>query len=426
MYERQHYFSCEENCGVFLTLHELQKPLPSDSSYSELLYQVGADFRKLEGKISATVHNSEERQRQELAHLASRVEGLEEEQREQDRTSQEECDEEKEQLREQLKRSQQLVARQAEDMQSMRQVAEGCRHWVEEEQVYRQGLTSRIENAAALLRGECMELWEVPRTAVQVSQTILGTGGWGYVAKGTFRGQEVAVKFLHQGILSPQNKWRVRREISIMSQLRHPNLLLLIGAVLNSEEEGPLIITELLDTSLRSAYAKNSLGEESKMPVLRDVASALTYLHSHPHSPIIHRDVSSSNVLLEAIRCGRQWKAKLSDFGSANLCHLATTPAEGAAVYAAPEVSTEHRSKQTAKIDVYSFGVLICEVCLCLFPPERQRFPEMLSNVRLKYPKMFDLSLNCTSNTPQERPEMEEVLQILDLPPETDQTDNPL
>ena len=165
---------------------------------------------------------------------------------------------------------------------------------VDEDQVYRQGLTSRIENAAALLRGECMELWEVPRTAVQVSQSILGTGGWGYVAKGTFRGQEVAVKFLHQDILSPQNKWRVRREISIMSQLRHPNLLLLIGAVLTSEEEGPLIITELLDTSLRSEYTKNSLGEESKMSVLRDVASALTYLHSHPHSPIIHRDVSSA------------------------------------------------------------------------------------------------------------------------------------
>ena len=418
MYGGQQYFSCEENCGAFLTLHDLQKPLPSDSSYSEQLHE-------LKGEIYATMHNSEERQRQELAHLASRVEGLEEEQREQDRTSQEECDEEKEQLREQLKRLQQLVSKQAEDMQSMRQV-------VEEEQVYRQGLTSRIENAAALLRGECMELWEVPRTAVQVSQTILGTGGWGYVAKGTFRGQEVAVKFLHQGILSPQNKWRVRREISIMSQLRHPNLLLLIGAVLTSEEEGPLIITELLDTSLRSEYMKNSLGEESKMSVLRDVASALTYLHSHPHSPIIHRDVSSSNVLLEAIRCERLWKAKLSDFGSANLCHLATTPAEGAAVYAAPEVSTEHRSKQTAKIDVYSFGVLMCEVCLCRFPPERQHFPEMLSNVRLKYPKMFDLSLNCTRNTPQERPEMEEVLQILDLHAsnkdscDRPETDNPL
>ena len=403
MYNRRQYFTCEENCGAFLTLHDLQKPLPSDSSYSEQLH-------KLKGEIYATIQNSEERQRQEIALLASQVERLKEERRERDKPNalQEECDEEKEQLREQLKRLQQ-------DMQSMRQVVEGCRHWVEEEQVYRQGLASRIENAAALLRGECMELWEVPRTAVQVSQTILGTGGWGYVAKGTFRGQEVAVKFLHQGILSPQNKWRVRREISIMSQLRHPNLLLLIGAVLTSEEEGPLIITELLDTSLRSEYMKNSLGEKSKMPVLRDVASALTYLHSHPHSPIIHRDVSSSNVLLEAIRCERQWKAKLSDFGSANLCHLATTPAEGALVYAAPEVSTEHRSKQTAKIDVYSFGVLICEVCLCLLPLERQRFPEMRNDVQLKYPKMFDVSLTCTSNTPQERPEMEEVLQILDL-----------
>jgi serine/threonine protein kinase len=128
---------------------------------------------------------------------------------------------------------------------------------------------------------------------------------------------------------------------------------------------------------------------------------------------ILHRDVSSANVLLQAVR-NDMWLAKLSDFGSANLSHLASTPFEGAAVYSAPEVSTEDRSRQTAKIDVYSFGVLVCEVCLCRFPPERAQFPSMLSDMRHTAPNLFPVSRDCTSHAHQDRPTMREVLQRID------------
>ena len=290
------------------------------------------------------------------------------------------------------------------------------------EQTQHQLLQTRIATAIADLRGEAvppqaLELWELPREEVHVSRDLLGTGGWGYVARGTFRGQSVAVKCLHRAILSPQNQDRLRREISIMAQVRHPNLLLLIGAVLTAEGEGPLIVTELLETSLRSAYERGALEERSKVPVLRDVASALTYLHSH-RTPILHRDVSSANVLLEFIGRERQWKAKVSDFGSANLCQLASTPFEGAAVYAAPEVSREERSRQTAKIDVYSFGVLVCEVCLCRFPPERGQLPSMLGEVRHAAPNLFPLSRDCTSHAHQDRPTMRDVLQRINQLPQ--------
>ena len=306
----------------------------------------------------------------------------------------------------------------AELRQVREEAAQYQRQW-RDQQAQHQQLTTRINTAMAHLRGEAtppqqaLQLWELPREEVHISQTILGTGGWGYVARGTFQGQAVAVKCLHRGILSPQNEGRVRREISIMAQVRHPNLLLLIGAVLTVEGAGPLIVTELLDRSLRSAYESGSLEERSKLPVLRDVASALTYLHSH-RTPIIHRDVSSANVLLDPIRSSNQWRAKLSDFGSANLSHLATTPAEGAAVYAAPEVSTEDRSRQTPKIDVYSFGVLTCEVCLCRFPPDRREFPTMLREVQGAAPNMFPLARDCTSHTHHNRPHMRDVLQRLD------------
>ena len=310
----------------------------------------------------------------------------------------------------------QLTGQNERHVTELRQLRQEAEQNLQEEQVQRQQLIARM---MAAMRGEAvspqaLELWELQQEEVHISQTILGTGGWGYVARGTFRGQTVAVKCLHRGILSPQNEGRVRREISIMSQVRHPNLLLLIGAVLTVEGAGPLIVTELLDRSLRSAYEGGMLEERSKVPVLRDVASALTYLHSHHHTPIIHRDVSSANVLLEYTRPEIQWKAKLSDFGSANLSHLATTPAEGAAVYSAPEVSTDNRSRQTVKIDVYSFGVLMCEVCLCRFPPERRHFPSMLSDVRHTAPNMFRLARDCTSRAHQDIPGMREVLQRID------------
>ena len=198
--------------------------------------------------------------------------------------------------------------------------------------------------------------WEVPRGDVTLNmQTILGTGGWGYVVEGRFRGQTVAVKCLHDLIREPAFTAVIRREIDIMTQLRHPNLVLLIAAVI--DEEAPLIITELLDLSLRRAYERNRLdtGEHCKLSIFRDVASALNYLHLHHHGPIIHRDVSSANVLLESRPRG-QWRAKLSDFGSAKLAREATTTGPGAAVYSAPEVRRDTGIRQSPKVSTCSLA----------------------------------------------------------------------
>ena len=408
------YFTCKERCGLFLTLDKMKQP-PSDEAMSvDLQDRVSQLERELRQKTQQ-LSRSEERQRilqGEVREKEDRVAILQGEVREKEgRVAI---------LQGEVREKDAALSRQNEHhLTELRQVRQEAEQNLQEERMQRQQLMARIDTAVAQLRGEAMspqalELWELPREEVHISNTILGTGGWGYVARGTFQGQTVAVKCLHRGILSPQNEGRVRREISIMSQVRHPNLLLLIGAVLTVEGAGPLIVTELLDRSLRSAYEGGMLEERSKVPVLRDVASALAYLHSHHHTPIIHRDVSSANVLLEYTRPDIQWKAKLSDFGSANLSHLATTPAEGAAVYAAPEVSTDNRSRQTVKIDVYSFGVLMCEVCLCRFPPERRHFPSMLSDVRRTAPNMFPLARDCTSHTHQDRPGMREVLQRID------------
>ena len=89
--------------------------------------------------------------------------------------------------------------------------------------------------------------------------------------------------------------------------------------------------------------------------------------------------MSSGNVLLEA-KPNNQWKAKLSDFGSVKHPIEAKSTVPGAAVYSAPEVRKEMGIPQTPKLDVYSYGILLCEVTVEQFPDE-ESLPSMMQAV---------------------------------------------
>ena len=122
--------------------------------------------------------------------------------------------------------------------------------------------------------------WRVSRDEVVINHGVmLGTGAWGYVAEGEFRGKRVAVKCLHTEIVASQTLQRVQREIHTMAGIRHPNIVLLVAAVLDTQGP-PLIISELLDTNLRSAYQNHLLRDrDTKLEILHGVACALNYLH---------------------------------------------------------------------------------------------------------------------------------------------------
>ena len=182
--------------------------------------------------------------------------------------------------------------------------------------------------------------WIIRRDEVIISEIVLGTGAWGNVYQGSFRSCQVAVKQIHDLILSPHNRRLFEREMSIASRCRHPNLLQFMGATNN--DESPLFVTELLHTDLRKVLSLRSLHHEEIVCLALDVAIALNYLHLNKPVAIIHRDISSSNVLLW--RRDDRWRAKLSDYGAANFMRQCMTSNPGARIYAAPEALTPHQS----------------------------------------------------------------------------------
>ena len=151
------------------------------------------------------------------------------------------------------------------------------------------------------------------------------------------------MKQIHELILSPHNRALFEREMNIASRCRHPCLLQFIGAT--NDEGSPLFVTELMESSLRALLGKRPLSATEVSTLSLDVARALNYFHQKKPTPIIHRDISSANVLLW--RQGDQWRGKVSDYGTANFMQHTMTVGPGAMIYIAPEALT---SKQTVKV----------------------------------------------------------------------------
>ena len=188
--------------------------------------------------------------------------------------------------------------------------------------------------------------WIIQREEVVLSENVLGRGAWGNVCEGTFRSCQVAVKEIHELILSDHNRRLFEREMRIASCCRHPNLLQFIGAT--NDDDSPLFVTELLDTSLRHVLSQRALNQEEIVRLALDVAKGLNYLHLNKPLPIIHRDISSGNVLLW--RRDERWRAKLSDYGSANFMLQVMTVNPGAIIYSAPEAFTSQQSPKVKSI----------------------------------------------------------------------------
>ena len=200
----------------------------------------------------------------------------------------------------------------------------------------------------------------------------LGHGSYGAVYMAKCDQLPCAAKVLHQTILDPRDPGaskimeRFQQECAFLENIRHPNIVQYLGMTVDPESKLPVLLMELLDESLTKTL------ERSKLPlpyyvqvdVCHDVALAVAYLHSND---IIHRDLSSNNVLIIAGR-----RAKVTDFGMSKLAGTTSsmtplTTCPGTQAYMPPEALRDPPT-YTKKLDCFSEGVIMIQVCTQLWP----------------------------------------------------------
>ena len=291
-------------------------------------------------------------------------------------------------------RAQQAETR-ANDLQRRLDEVEGREH---------ESLVVQEQAIAAEQRGPS---WEVKEEDLQATGDVIGIGGWAEVKVAHLK---VAAKYLHSQPMYDYHHQLFRREMDVAARVSHPNLLRFLGAKLQG---GMAILTELMPTSLRSEVNRgyrnpeHRLSREHIISIATDVACALNYLHHMTPDPIIHRDLSSANVLLQPTPNGG-WLAKVSDYGSANFQKQLQTKNPGSPVYASPE--SDEPSLQSPKMDIYSFGVLLVEMCTCQFPvPERRA--ELIDTI--EQPRLVQLIRQCLNTDRERRPTAAQLVDLL-------------
>ena len=313
-------------------------------------------------------------------------------------------------LEERLIKEEQKSATQETRCQSLETRCEALESSLATEKQKSQQLQAKCDSQEVRLKAveDTVErLWAISRDEIILSNKILGTGGWGYVTEATFRGRQVAAKCLHEAIVSPHNQELFAKEMKISAQCRHKNLVEFIGAV---PDHPAIIVIEMMDCTLRFALSNGRVIPNHIHPICIDVAQGLIYLHSIQPHPLIHRDVSAPNVLLKAVGTG--WIAKLSDLGSAQFANIAQTLAPGCVLYAAPEVQQRDTAlKQTEKVDVYSYGVLLIEILTREMPTGQ--LSQLINSLILIWPQFISLIQRCTNSDPSRRPTMREVITSL-------------
>ncbi|XP_050215004.1 cold-responsive protein kinase 1 isoform X2 [Mercurialis annua] len=249
-------------------------------------------------------------------------------------------------------------------------------------------------------------------------------------------GTQVAIKCLSAE--SKQGKHEFMTEIRVISKIRHPNLVELIGCCI--EDNNRILVYEYMENNSLTASLLGSKGKHIAMDwskraaICLGTATGLTFLHDEVEPHIVHRDIKASNILLDG-----KLQPKIGDFGLAklfpdNVTHV-TTRVAGTVGYLAPEYAL--LGQLTKKADVYSFGVLILEIIsgrssnkaafgedlLILVEwtwklKKEERLLDLVDPELVEYPedevqRFIKVALFCTQAAAHQRPTMKQVVEML-------------
>jgi len=209
-----------------------------------------------------------------------------------------------------------------------------------------------------------------------IKTSSLGVGSYGAVYRALCDELQCAAKIIHPTLFDKHDPGaqkimdRFEQECQFLSSIRHPNIVQYLGVSRDPESGLPVLLMELMDSSLTHFLerSKEPLLYHIQVDLCHDVALALAYLHKNG---IIHRDLSSNNVLL----IGPGNRAKVTDFGMSKLSSHMTpmTMCPGTQAYMPPEALKEP-PVYSSKLDCFSFGVLGVQVMTRHFPNPSLRF----------------------------------------------------
>ena len=278
---------------------------------------------------------------------------------------------------------------------------------------------------------------EFELTGVEVTDQELGHGSYATVLMVNYLGLKCAGKKIHEALLSQgSTSYAVRRfeeECHLLSHVHHPNIVQFLGVHFLPGAVAPVLVMEYLPMNLTSCIERyhdsGVLHNGIVYSILHDVALGLSYLHNHT-PPIIHRDLSSNNVLLTS-----NLAAKISDLGVARILNLSPlqvsrmTQTPGTPAYMPPEVMVAN-PKYDESIDVFSYGILMIHTLSGKWPEpqigptqivdgklipitEAERRAALLDIVGSKHPVLTDLILRCIDNDPKVRVHVSEAAEVL-------------
>ncbi|KAI4353124.1 hypothetical protein L6164_002095 [Bauhinia variegata] len=270
-------------------------------------------------------------------------------------------------------------------------------------------------------------------------ENVIGEGGYGIVYRGVLEDNtKVAVKNLLNNRGQAEKEFKV--EVEAIGRVRHKNLVRLLGYCVEGAHR--MLVYEYVDNGNLEQWLHGDVGPSSlltweiRMNIILGTAKGLTYLHEGLEPKVVHRDIKSSNILLD-----KQWNPKVSDFGLAKLLGsertYVTTRVMGTFGYVAPEYASTGMLNERS--DVYSFGVLLMEIISGRNPVDYSRppgevnlvewlktmvsshnaegvldprLPEKPSSRALK--RALLVALRCVDPNAQKRPKMEHVIHMLE------------
>ncbi|KAJ9181444.1 hypothetical protein P3X46_009576 [Hevea brasiliensis] len=261
---------------------------------------------------------------------------------------------------------------------------------------------------------------DIPWSDLVLKERI-GAGSFGTVHRADWHGSDVAVKILMEQDFHAERFKEFLREVAIMKRLRHPNIVLFMGAV--TQPPNLSIVTEYLSRGslfrlLHKSGAKEALDERRRLSMAYDVAKGMNYLHKR-NPPIVHRDLKSPNLLVD-----KKYTVKVCDFGLSRLkanTFLSSKSAAGTPEWMAPEVLRDEPSNE--KSDIYSFGVILWELATLQQPWSNLNPAQVVAAVGFKgkrleiprdlNPQVATIIEACWANEPWKRPSFAAIMESL-------------